>query len=165
MLRHGWESHGLGKSNMRNLEEDWDVQEAHKRAIDSLNRISQSIASLDVTLALEPLAKWETNFWTTADEAFETIQAVDHPNCRLHLDCKAMADEDTPPVDIIKKHADNFVHFHANDPNLLGPGMGDMDLIPVGQTLKDIQYDGWVSVETFKPGQVMKKLLKLRSNI
>lgn len=141
-----------GSPAMRNLESEWDKEEAEKRAVEALHTISTNIESLDVTLALEPLAKWETNYWTTADSTWETIQKVNHPNCRLHLDCKAMADESTPPEEIIKTHKDHFVHFHANDPNLLGPGMGDMDLRGVGQTLRDINYNGWVSVETFKPG-------------
>lgn len=141
-----------GSPAMRNLEETWDRDEAEKRAIDALHNISQKIAPLNVSLALEPLAKWETNYWTTADDTYKTIQAVDHPNCQLHLDCKAMADEGEAPADIIRRHRDHFIHFHANDPNLLGPGMGDMDLVPVAEALKSIDYDAWVSVETFKPG-------------
>lgn len=141
-----------GSPALRNLEEDWSRDEAEKRAIDALHRICLKLAPLGVSLALEPLAKWETNFWTTADETWTTIEKVDHPNCQLHLDCKAMHDEDEGMSEIIYRHKDHFIHFHANDPNLLGPGMGELDLKPVGQTLRDIGYQDWISVETFKPG-------------
>ena len=81
----------------------------------------------DVVLAVEPLGPEEGDFLLTADAGVELMQMVDSPRCRLHLDVKAMSSEDKPITDIIRDNARHFVHFHANDANRRGPGMGDID--------------------------------------
>jgi sugar phosphate isomerase/epimerase len=60
-----------------------------------------------------------------------------------------MSTEPTPVCDILRKHAKNVAHFHANDPNRRGPGMGEVDFRPIFKTLQEINYTGWVSVEVF----------------
>ena len=79
----------------------------------------------------------------------QLIEMVGSPHCRLHLDVKAMSSEAKPIVDIIRDCASHLEHFHANDANRRGPGMGEIDFVPILQTLKDIDYQGWVSVEVF----------------
>jgi sugar phosphate isomerase/epimerase len=85
----------------------------------------------------------------TADLGRQLCEMVGSPNCRLHLDCKAMATEAKPIPQIIRENARVMAHFHANDPNMRGPGMGELDFIPIFQALADVDYRGWVSVEVF----------------
>jgi sugar phosphate isomerase/epimerase len=130
--------------------------QAMELAAEALADVTSALADHDVHFCLEPLSTQETSFLNSADEAAELMQMIGHPNVTVHLDVKAMSAEGTPIPDIIRAHRDHIGHFHANDPNLRGPGMGNVDFVPIFQSLEDIGYSGWVSVEVFdfKPDPV-----------
>ena len=68
----------------------------------------------------------------------------------LHQDVKAMLGAEEAPIPkIIHRHKNFCKHFHVNDSNLLGPGMGSTDYHPILRALLESQYTGWVSVEVF----------------
>ena len=51
---------------------------------------------------------------------------------------------------VFKHAAPCFQHVHLNDPNLLGPGTGDVDFGPIMATLRDLEFGGWLSLEAFE---------------
>ena len=53
-----------------------------------------------------------------------------------------------------------MAHFHANDPNRQGPGFGNLDFVPILETLGEIDYRGWVSVEVFDYSPGVERLAR-----
>jgi sugar phosphate isomerase/epimerase len=139
----------LGSPKQRNLLPGVSHDDAMKYAADTLRRVTPALNQYDVTLALEPLGPEEGDFLRTADLGVQLMKMIESPRCRLHLDVKAMASESKPICDIIRDNAAVMAHFHANDPNRRGPGMGAVDFVPIFKTLQEVKYDGWVSVEVF----------------
>jgi sugar phosphate isomerase/epimerase len=144
----------LGSPQQRNLLPGVTHEQAMEIAAATIRRALPALDGHGVTLALEPLGPSEGDFLLTAAKAIELAQQIDSPRVRLHLDVKAMSSEERPIPQIIEESADYLVHFHANDPNKRGPGMGDVDFLPILQALHKIKYGGWVSVEVFdyEPG-------------
>jgi len=139
----------LGSPLQRNLLPGVTHEQAMDLAADCLRQAMPTLEECRVTLAVEPLGPKDGNFLLTADAGRQLCEMVCSPHCRLHLDCKAMASESKPIPQLIRENAKLLVHFHANDPNMRGPGMGDLDFEPIFQALAEIDYRGWVSVEVF----------------
>jgi sugar phosphate isomerase/epimerase len=146
----------LGSPMQRRVAEGATLAQATDYALDTLKYCLPELERQRVYLCLEPLAPPEANFMLTAAEGKAMMDRLANPWVKLHLDVKAMSSEGRPVPGIIREFAPQMKHFHANDPNLRGPGFGDTDFVPIFQALKDVNYAGWVSVEVFdyKPDPV-----------
>lgn len=146
----------FGSPAQRRIPKGASWEQTRDYAVDTFSRAMPAISDLGVDLCLEPLAPAEADFINTCAEATDILNRLDHPHARLHLDVKAMSSEAISIPDLIRKYASRTGHFHANDPNLRGPGFGEMDFVPIFQALKDCGYEGWISVEVFdyKPDPV-----------
>jgi sugar phosphate isomerase/epimerase len=140
----------LGSPKQRDLLPGVTYDQAVDYAIDVLEEVLPALDSSGVDLCLEPLAPSETNFLNTCAQAVELIDRVGHPRLRLHMDVKAQSGESGSTVpELIRRYAPRAGHFHAQDVNLRGPGMGDVDFGPIVAALVQSGYDRWISVEVF----------------
>ena len=139
----------LGSPQQRNVPEGQSMDSAMECAEKVLASVTPTLESTGVQIAVEPLGREEGNFLNHASDARTLIDQIGHPSIQLHLDVKAMSDEGIPIDQIIRDNASAMIHFHANDPNRRGPGMGEVDFIPIFRALKEIDYRGWTSVEVF----------------
>jgi sugar phosphate isomerase/epimerase len=140
----------LGSPKQRSLLPGVTIEDALKYAVEVFHRVMPEIAAAGVDLCFEPLARSETDFVNTCAQTTDLIAQVDHPHFKLHMDVKAQSSEAGATVpELIRRYAARAGHFHAQDTNLRGPGMGAVDFTPIMKSLVECGYDRWVSVEVF----------------
>ena len=138
-----------GSPAQRNIQKGWDREECWKYAADVFSGCTGTMKKNNVTYCIEALTTKETNILNTVEEAKRMIDDVGHPNFQTMVDTKAAVAEEKPHVDVIAEAGKAMRHVHVNDPNLRGPGFGNLDFGPILRALKDRAYDGYVSVEVF----------------
>ncbi|HYV36226.1 MAG TPA: sugar phosphate isomerase/epimerase family protein [Gemmataceae bacterium] len=139
----------FGSPAQRRIPAGASRDQAMSWAADTFRQAAPVFAECGVKLCIEPLSPVEADFINTIDDALELMGRIDHPSFTLHLDVKAMSTEKVATPELVKRHAAEAGHFHANDANRRGPGFGSTDFKPIFQALKDGGYKGWVSVEVF----------------
>jgi len=152
----------LGSPKQRSVPASQTPEGAWRRAVDLLSSVLDQAGAQGLTICLEPLSPVETDFINTVGEGMKMVREINHPNFKIHLDVKAMCSEGTPVPEIIRSvTAREIGHFHVNDANLYGPGMGEVDYAPIAEAVKDVGWDQWLSVEVFKydpdPETIAKK--------
>ncbi len=146
----------LGSPKQRDLQPGVTLQQGLGHAADTLADAVRRAEAAGVRWSLEPLPSADTNFLNTLDECLDLDRRLGAgPGVGVHLDVKSLcaeAEDPSAPAPVILRHAPHagrFVHFHANDRNLGGPGSGDVAFPPIFAALRETGYDGWVSVEVF----------------
>ncbi len=139
----------FGSPQQRNPPAGWPRTEAWKSAGEIMHACGVRAQEQGVIFCIEPLSSNETNFIINVDEAAELVRQVDHAGFQMMIDMKAMSHDSRPIPEQIRAVHPLFQHVHLNDPNLRGPGMGDLDFRPILQTLGELSYSRWLSVEVF----------------
>jgi sugar phosphate isomerase/epimerase len=139
----------VGSPKQRNVMPGFSAEQAWTAASATFRQAIAKAQKRQVTVCFEPLGPSETNFINTAADAIRFVDQFHSPNFQIILDVKAMCSEAKPIPQIIRESFPHFAHFHANDKNLKGPGFGDVDFKPIAAALKQVGYNGYVSVEVF----------------
>lgn len=139
----------FGSPNQRKIAPGLSRADATGWAHEVFASCAPTAAARGVTLCLEALPEDLTNFLNTNAEVRGSVAAIGHPNIQMMIDVKSMCAEPIPLPENIRACAGVFRYVHANDRNLKGPGFGDTDYAPVAAALREVGYDGWISVEVF----------------
>lgn len=114
-----------------------------------LRGLCEIAANAGVTLAIEPLNRFETDCVNTLSQAVELIERVGHPALKIHLDTFHMNIEEDNSVAAILAAADHIGHVHASASHRGLLGKDQVDWAGVLSALKRINYQGDIIIESF----------------
>ena len=119
-------------------------------AVESLKQCYEHGQKEGVKLALEPLNRFETYFLNRHDQALLLAEQVG-PDCGICLDVFHLNIEEVNMYDAIRKSKARLADFHVADNNRMPCGHGACDWAKIIGTLKEIGYDGALTVEFVAP--------------
>jgi sugar phosphate isomerase/epimerase len=130
--------------------------EARDHLKNGLSSVARHANDRGVVIALEALARKDTDVVNTVAEAARMVTEINQPSIRTMFDFHNTDDEREPLDAVVRKHFALIRHVHVNEMDGRYPGTGNLDFRPVFQTLADLRYRHWVSLEVFdfKPGPV-----------
>jgi D-psicose/D-tagatose/L-ribulose 3-epimerase len=131
------------KHGRRRTREEW------QRGIDSVRSLGETLATHDVTMAVEPLNRFETYALNTAEDAFALCEAVGHPNIGILYDTFHGHIEEKDTGDAIRRTNKRLKHVHTCENDRGIPGSGQVRWDKVSAALNDVGYDGWLVIESF----------------
>lgn len=120
-----------------------------QRAVDVLRKAAEVAAQSHITLAIEYLSRFECYLLTTAADTDALVKAVSHPSFRGMYDTFHANIEEKSAASAIRSMKDVLAHIHISENDRGTPGTGHVAWAETFQTLKELKYDGWLTIEAF----------------
>lgn len=125
-------------------EQEWEW------VVTGLKDIYEHAQPKGVTLAIEPLNRFETYFINRGAQAMALAEEVG-PDCGVCLDAFHINIEEEDLYQAIIDCGPRLTDFHVADNNRMPAGMGHYDWKKVVSTLKQVGYDGALTAEFVAP--------------
>jgi D-psicose/D-tagatose/L-ribulose 3-epimerase len=122
-----------------------------ERAVVGLRRAGELAADHGVTLAVEPLNRFETDLVNTAEQLVRLLGDVAHPAVKGHLDTFHMNVEEKDVAAAVRRVGADLVYVDASESDRGTPGSGQVDWAGLARGLSEIAYAGDCVIESFTP--------------
>jgi len=125
--------------------------EGRQQGIAYFTAMADAAETAGVTYFIEPLARTDTAFVNTVDEAAEVMTAIGSPALGTMIDCYAAASNGEDVAALLRRWLpqETVGHVHFNDPNRRGPGEGELAFGPIIDVLQEFGYRGAIGIEPF----------------
>ena len=120
-----------------------------KRCVECYQAIGPVLEQYGVTVAIEPLNRFETYFLNTAADAVKLCDEINHPNVGILFDTFHANIEEKDIGQAYRTVGRHLKHVHTCENDRGTPGSGHVEWTSVFSALLDIGYDGWLTIESF----------------
>lgn len=124
-----------------------EFKKYEKYAFECIQKCIEKAEQKRVTLVMEAINRYETNFINTAVQGLEFISQFNTEYIKLHLDTFHMNIEEEDMAKSIKMAGSYLGHMHFADSNRWYPGKGHIDFKEIIKALKTINYTGAIAFE------------------
>jgi sugar phosphate isomerase/epimerase len=138
----------FGSGGARRVPDGFTKEEAFKQLVEFGRRAAEEARTRNITIAIEPLRRQETNIINSAAEGLDLVKAIAHPNFQLMIDFYHLASEQEDPA-IVVRGKDHLRHLHVANPQgrVFPQKWDEFDYAPFFARLREIGYDKRISVE------------------
>ena len=124
------------------------------RCVEGLAAAAAHAKAAGVTLAIEPLNRFETHVVNTAADAARLVDQVGSVNLTVQLDTFHANIEEKDTAAAIRAVGGRLGHFHASESDRGVPGTGQVRWAEALAALREMGYEGWITIESFATGIV-----------
>jgi D-psicose/D-tagatose/L-ribulose 3-epimerase len=122
-----------------------------KWAVEGYQSVIETLEASNVTLAIEPLNRFETYFLNTASDAAALCDAVGHRRVGVAFDTFHANIEEKDLASACRRIGQHLKHVQISENDRGTPGSGHVQWADLLRTLRDLQYDDWLTIESFGP--------------
>lgn len=120
-----------------------------KWAVDCYQSLGPVLSRYDITIAIEPLNRFETYFLNTAADAVALCDQINHQKVGILFDTFHANIEEKNIADAYRTVGRHLKHVHTCENDRGIPGSGHVEWPEVFRALRDLRYDGWLTIESF----------------
>ena len=129
-------------------------EDVKKLFIENMKILSDYAAKIQQTIILEPVTPYEGTIIVSSDDVRWALDQVNNPYFKCMLDLAAPYTYGEPVSSYFEKMGKDVKHIHFVDcektsEDHLIPGDGTMDFPRLVRYLKEVGYDGYLSLELF----------------
>ncbi|HZB24794.1 MAG TPA: sugar phosphate isomerase/epimerase [Vicinamibacterales bacterium] len=120
-----------------------------KWAVEGHQALGETLTRHGVTMAIEPLNRFETFFLNTAADAAKLCAEINHPQIGVLFDTFHANIEEKEIGAGYRTVGRHLKHVHTCENDRGIPGSGHVEWPSVFAALRDVKYDGWLTIESF----------------